>query len=119
MNTHVRISEAQRIKIAKAVFAGATHQEVAAEFGVTVRQVQGAVERVRRMIVRTSKVRAVAPVMQVRSAVRPAKLEPVVWEPKCPIARVLGIKAVRSHERGPSVPYLRFLHGGSRGGAAD
>jgi uncharacterized protein (DUF433 family) len=112
MNTRVRISEARSIRIAKAIFAGATHQEVAAEFGVTVRQVQDAVERVRRMIVRTSEVRAAAPARRVPPAVRPAKLEPVVWEPKCQIARDLGIKAVRSHERGPSVPYLRFLHGG-------
>jgi len=101
----------QAIRIARAIFAGAPHQEVAAEFGVTVREVQAAVERARRLAARNA-ARARRPPDSIRLCrkVEPAA-EPIIWEPNSRIARELGLKAVRQKPGGPSVPYLTFLHG--------
>lgn len=116
MNVHVKpkyLSEAKSLKIARAIFAGASHKEVAEENGVSVRQVQIAVERIRRMIAACA---SVIPQIGrggniVRLDEHAKKRKPVVWEPASKAARELGIKAVRTKRGVPSVPYVSILHG--------
>lgn len=117
MNVHVKpekyLSEAKSLKIARAIFAGASHKEVAEEHGVSVRQVQIAVERIRRMIAASA---SVIPQIGrggniVRLDEHAKKRKPVVWEPASKAAREIGLKAVRTKRGVPSVPYVSILHG--------
>lgn len=102
MNVHVKpekyLSEAKSLKIARAIFAGASHKEVAEEHGVSVRQVQVAVERIRRMIAASASV--IPQIGRGGNIVQfdeyAKKRKPVVWEPASKAAREIGLKAVRT-----------------------
>lgn len=117
MNVHVKpekyLSEAKSLKIARAIFAGASHREVAEENGVSVRQVQIAVERIRRMIAASASV--IPQIGRGGNVVRldehAKKRKPVVWEPASKAAREIGLKAVRTQRGIPSMPYVSILHG--------
>lgn len=121
MNVRVKVRSDLTTRIARAVFAGAAYHEVAAEFGVTVREVQKAVEQAQHALARLSarQMTSAEPIRRVLN-VKPGPLAApaVIWEPKSPVARELGIKAIRRRDRGPSMPYVSMLYEDEVAGSA-
>lgn len=110
MNAHVKLSPKERVAIARAIFSGASHQEVSAEHGVSIAIVMSAVERVRRQIAQNTQA---IPSVPANRNILPT---PPKTEPKLPVrplqsavGRELGIYAVRDRP-GPSMPYVSILH---------
>ncbi len=111
MNAHVKLSPQERVAIARAIFVGASPQEVSAEHGVSIAIVMSAVEKVRRQI--AQKTKAIPSVPANRNILpMPSKTERklTVRPLQSAAGRELGIYAVRDRP-GPSMPYVRFLHG--------
>lgn len=111
MNARVDLTKQEKVAIARAIFSGASHEEVSGEFGVSVRVVMSAVESVRRDIARSAKAIPAVPANK-NTIQMPSKKKPqlTVWPLQSAVGRELGIVAVREGSE-PSMPYLRILHG--------
>ncbi|GGA50869.1 hypothetical protein GCM10011385_00130 [Nitratireductor aestuarii] len=115
MNAHVKLSREERVAIARAIFVGASFQEVSAEFGISTAAVMSAVESVRRVIARSAK--AIPAVPANRNTIRmpsnrmPSKQKPqlTVWPLRSAVGQELGIVAARK-DREPSMPFVSILH---------
>lgn len=99
MNVHVKISRKERVEIAKAIFSGASYQEVSAEYGISTAAVMSAVETVRRAIARNAKS------IQMDSKKKP---QLTVWPLQSAVGRELGLFAARKGIE-PSMPYVSLL----------
>ena len=111
MNAHVKISRSERVAMARAIFSGASHQEVSAEHGVSIATVMSAAEKVRRQIAQKTKAIPSVPANRNIVSMKPkAASKPDVRPLQSAIGRELGILAV-SVKHAPSMPYVRFLHG--------
>lgn len=110
MNAHVKLSPQERVAIARAIFVGASPQEVSAEHGVSVATVMSAVESVRRDIARSAKAIPAVPANK-NTIQMPSKKKPqlTVWPLQSAVGRELGIVAVRK-DREPSMPFVSILH---------
>jgi len=110
MNVHVNLSKNERVAITRAIFSGASFQEVSAEFGISTAAVMSAVESVRRAIARSAK--AIPAVPANRNTIRMrSKQKPqlTVWPLQSAVGQELGIVAARK-DREPSMPFVSILH---------
>lgn len=110
MNAHVKLSPEENLEIARAIFSGASHQEISEDYGVSIRYVMIQVEKLRKTIARSASRSASAPASQNIIPMRPIERKLTVWPLHSPLGRELGIVAVREGA-GPSMPYVSILHG--------
>jgi hypothetical protein len=111
MNAHVKLSREETVAMARAIFVGASPQEVSVEHGVSVPTVMSAVEKVRRQIAqKTSAIPSVPANRNIIQMEPKTETKPTVRPLQSAIGRELGILAV-SVKHAPSMPYVRFLHG--------